>query len=56
MIEDLPLDLASLAARLRSFIYEPQELAALRNSKTRSTKDLTWAGPAARLGEYIIAN
>jgi glycosyltransferase involved in cell wall biosynthesis len=56
IIEDPPLDIASMAARLRSFIYEPQELAALRNSKTRSTKDLTWAVPAARLGEYIITN
>jgi glycosyltransferase involved in cell wall biosynthesis len=53
IIEDISMGIPALAARLRSFLYQPEILANLLDSSTRSRRDLTWEAPAEFLGQYI---
>ena len=53
IIEDLSGGTPALAARLRTFLHEPDMLASLMANNTRPLEDLSWDGPAEFIGEYI---
>ena len=46
IVEDLSGGTPAFAARLRTFLHEPDMLASLMANNTRSLKDLSWDGPA----------
>ena len=43
----------ALAARLRTFLHEPDMLASLVAGNARPFEDLSWDGPAEFIGQYI---
>jgi glycosyltransferase involved in cell wall biosynthesis len=53
IIEDLSLGTPALAARLRTFLHQPEILATLVASNLKSVDALSWDGPAEFLGQYI---
>jgi glycosyltransferase involved in cell wall biosynthesis len=53
IIEDLSQGTPAVAARLRSFLHDPEVLSQLVTDRTKPIAELTWQGPAQFLGEYI---
>ena len=53
IIEDLGRGTPALAARLRTFLYQPEVLANLVASRKGSVHGLSWDKPANFIAEYI---